>query len=155
MVMGDPYLLQERPDISALLPESGGDREQMAAAKGPFCGLNAMAVARPISDLSVNHRWPQCPYSCGEDCIYGGVVGGFDILDLKESPQRFLVFQHLAAGADRFSPWWFFSPLRAQIERPLQRLLKRQLCWAHLIRAAILPADPVTTTNAGKPIFGS
>ena len=31
-MMGDPGLLQELPDIAALLPERGGDREQAAAA---------------------------------------------------------------------------------------------------------------------------
>jgi hypothetical protein len=30
--MGNPSLLQELPDITALLPERGGDAEQSAAA---------------------------------------------------------------------------------------------------------------------------
>ena len=32
--MGDPGLLEELPDIAALLPQAGGDREQAAAADG-------------------------------------------------------------------------------------------------------------------------
>ena len=36
-VMGDPGLLQELPDIAALLPQGCGDREQAAAADGTAC----------------------------------------------------------------------------------------------------------------------
>ena len=32
--MGNPGLLKELPDIAALLPQGGGDREQAAAADG-------------------------------------------------------------------------------------------------------------------------
>ena len=32
--MGDPGLLEELPDIAALLPEGGGDRERAALANG-------------------------------------------------------------------------------------------------------------------------
>ena len=58
--MGDLGLLQQRPDVSNLLPERGDDREQTAAADGPLGGLDAMA------DLAVDHRLPQRSYSCGE-----------------------------------------------------------------------------------------
>ena len=32
--MGDPGVLEEHPDIAALLPEGGGDSEQAAPADG-------------------------------------------------------------------------------------------------------------------------
>ena len=40
-MMGDPGLLQELPDIPALLPEGGGNREQSAAADGTVSRLVA------------------------------------------------------------------------------------------------------------------
>lgn len=48
-VMDHPRLLQERPDVTALLPECGGDGEQSAAADGALAGLDTMA------DLALNH----------------------------------------------------------------------------------------------------
>ena len=48
-VMGNPRLLQELPNIPALLAQRGGDGEQAAAADGALAGLDAMA------DLSLNH----------------------------------------------------------------------------------------------------
>lgn len=47
--MGNPRLLQELPNIPALLAQRGGDGEQAAAADGALAGLDAMA------DLSLNH----------------------------------------------------------------------------------------------------
>ena len=48
-MMGNPGLLQELPDIAALLSEAGGDGEQSAAADRTLAGLDAMA------DLALNH----------------------------------------------------------------------------------------------------
>ena len=39
--MGNPGLLQELPDIAALLPEGGRDGEQAAAADLSLAGLDA------------------------------------------------------------------------------------------------------------------
>jgi len=67
-VMGDPGLLQELPDIPALLPEGGGDREQSAAADGTAGGLDAKA------DCALDDRLAQCSL--------GGIVGGFEAASL-------------------------------------------------------------------------
>jgi len=48
-VMGDPGLLHELPDIAALLPQGGGDREQPAAADRTWAGLDGKA------DLALAH----------------------------------------------------------------------------------------------------
>ena len=66
--MGDPGLLQELPDIPALLPEGGGDREQSAAADGTAGGLDAKA------DCALDDRLAQCSL--------GGIVGGFEAASL-------------------------------------------------------------------------
>jgi hypothetical protein len=63
-MMGNPGLLQELPDIPALLPQGGGDREQSAAEDRTLAGLDA------VTDLALNHRLAQG--------MFGGVVGGFD-----------------------------------------------------------------------------
>ncbi len=63
-VMGNPRLLQELPNIAALLSQRGGDGEQAAAADGALARLDAMA------DLSLNHRLAQGTYSCGQDFVY-------------------------------------------------------------------------------------
>lgn len=88
-MMGKPGLFHERPDIWALLPE-GGDREPMAASEGLFGGWNVTA------DLVLNHRQPQCSP--------GVIVRGFDALDFKDSPERFLLFQPLGAPEHHFCP---------------------------------------------------
>ena len=49
-VMRDPGLFQELPDITALLPEAGGNGEQPAAADRTLAGLDAPAVAWQTSD---------------------------------------------------------------------------------------------------------
>ena len=66
--MGDPGLREELPDIAALLPEGGGDREQAAAANGTAGGLDAKA------DVALDDRLAQCSL--------GGIVGGLDSLIL-------------------------------------------------------------------------
>ena len=124
-MMGNPSLLQKRPDVSALLPQGGDDREQTAATQGTFGGLDAMA------DLAVDHRLPQRTLS--------GIIGGRDALDFQESPEGFLLFEQLAAGAYRSGPGRFFSLLGAQIHRPLQRLLKGQ-------------PNRLTTSTQGGPV---
>ena len=63
-VMGNPRLLQELPNIAALLSQRGGGGQQAAAADGALAGLDAMA------DLALNHRLAQG--------TFGGVVCGFD-----------------------------------------------------------------------------
>ncbi len=63
-VMGNPGLLQELPDVAALLPERGRDGEQSAATDRSLPGLDAMA------DLALNHRLAQGAYSFGEDFVY-------------------------------------------------------------------------------------
>ena len=45
--MGDPGLLQQIPDITGLLPQGGGDGEQVVAAEGAIGGLHA--VTCPVS----------------------------------------------------------------------------------------------------------
>ena len=69
-MMGNPGLLHEMPDIPALLSEGGRDCQQAAAADRTLAGLDAMAVARQIPDLALNHRLAQGTYSCGEDFVY-------------------------------------------------------------------------------------
>lgn len=78
-MMGDPGLLQEGPDVSALLPEGGDNREQTTATEGPFGRLD------PMADLAVDHRLAQRSLS--------GVVGGFDALELQKRPEGFLVLK--------------------------------------------------------------
>jgi hypothetical protein len=73
VMMGNPGLLQELPDIAALLSEAGGDVEQSAAADRTLAGLDAMA------DFALNHRLPQGRL--------GGDFGGLDSLDLQEGPK--------------------------------------------------------------------
>ena len=84
--MGDPGLLQTSPDISPLLPPASGDREQSAAADRTRAGLDVLAVARQIPDLALNHRLAQGRL--------GGVVGGFDALELEASPEPIGHWQH-------------------------------------------------------------
>ena len=80
--MDNPCFLQEGPDLSSVLPQGGGDRQQPASADAPFGGLHAMA------DLALDHRRTPCPL--------GRSVGGFDALALKEGPEGFLLFEKLA-----------------------------------------------------------
>jgi len=40
--MGNPGMLEDLPDIAALLPEGGRDGEQSAAAHCPLAGMDAM-----------------------------------------------------------------------------------------------------------------
>ena len=47
-MVGNPGPLHELPDIAALLPQGGGDREQPAAADGTLVGLDTVA------DLALN-----------------------------------------------------------------------------------------------------
>jgi hypothetical protein len=51
--MGNPCLLQKRPDIATLLLDGSGDGEQSAAADG------AAGRLKVIADLSLNHRLSQ------------------------------------------------------------------------------------------------
>ena len=69
-VMGNPGLLQELPDITALLPEAGGHSEQPATADRTLAGLDALAVAWQTSDLALNHGLAQSTLGCA--------VGGLD-----------------------------------------------------------------------------
>ena len=108
--MGNPGLLQELPDIAALLPEAGGDGEQAAAADRTLCGLD------PMADLALNHRLAQ-----GTLC---GVVGGLDSLDVQEGPQRTCHLQELSAGAHGAGPRRSLAVLSAQLHHLLQRGLK-------------------------------
>jgi hypothetical protein len=48
-MMGNPGLLNELPDIPALLSEGGRDCQQAAAADRTLAGLDAM------TDLALNH----------------------------------------------------------------------------------------------------
>jgi hypothetical protein len=82
-VMGDPGLLQELPDITALLPEAGGDGEQPAAADRTLAGLDAM------TDFALNYGLAQSTLGC--------VVGGLDTLDIQERPQSLAALQQLLA----------------------------------------------------------
>ena len=57
--MGDPGRLAELPDLLALLPQGGSDREQSAPADGIVCGLDAMA------DLALDQRLTVHPQGHG------------------------------------------------------------------------------------------
>ena len=116
--MGNPRLLQELPNIAALLSHRGSDGEQSAPAGGALAGLDAMA------DLPLNHRLAQGTYSCGEDVVYGGVVRGFDTFDRQERPEAIGHGQQLIAGADCFGPRRSLAALMAQLHHPPQRSLK-------------------------------
>ena len=48
-----------------------------------------------MADLALDHRLPQRPYSCREDFVYSGVVGGFDAFYLQEGPQCLLALHQL------------------------------------------------------------
>ena len=63
-MIDDPGLLQVLPDIAALLPEDGGDRQQAAAADGTTGCLDA------VTELALNHRVAQC--------TLGSIVGWLD-----------------------------------------------------------------------------
>jgi len=96
--MGNPGLLQELPDISALLPQGGGDCEQSATRDGTAGGLDAKA------DFALDDGLEQGPYSCGEDFVYSSVVGGFEAVDLKKGPQGFFALQQLMVSAHGLGP---------------------------------------------------
>ena len=70
--MGNPGMLQELPNISALLPQGGGDREQSATTDGTAGGLYAKA------DFALDDGLAEGTLS--------SVVGGFDAVGLKKSP---------------------------------------------------------------------
>ena len=106
-MMGNPGLLQELPDITALLSEAGGDGEQSAAADRTLAGLDAMA------DFSLNHRLAQ-----GTFC---SIVGGLDSTDLQEGPKGIRHLEDLLTGAHRLGPWRSFASLDTQLHHPLQR----------------------------------
>jgi len=108
--MGNPGLLQELPDIAALLPQGGGDREQAAAADHTLAGLDA------VTDLALNHRLAQ-----GTFC---GVIGGLDRLDIQEGPQPIGHLQELLAGAQRAGPRRSLAALTAQLHHPLKCALE-------------------------------
>ena len=105
--MGNPGLLQELPDITALLSEAGGDGEQSAAADGTVAGLDAMA------DFSLNHRLAQ-----GTFC---SIVGGLGSLDLLEGPKGIRYLEDLLTGAHRLGPRRSLATLVTQLHHPLQR----------------------------------
>ena len=70
---GQPRPAPGTPDITALLVEGGGQREQPAATESSSGGLNAVA------DHAVNHRLPERPLGC--------IVGGLEPFLLQESPE--------------------------------------------------------------------
>ncbi len=127
-VMGDPGLLQELPDITALLPEAGGHREQPAAADRTLAGLDAM------TDLALNHGLAQSTLGC--------VVGGLDTLDVQERPQSLAALQQLLAGAHRSGPRRSLTAPAAQMHHPLQRGLE-------------FPSDRTATLLQRSPVDGS
>ena len=69
-----------------------------------------------MADLALNHRMAQG--------TLGGVVGGFDAIDLQEGPQPISHLEQLPAGANRFGPWRSLAALSAQLNHPLQRAHK-------------------------------
>ena len=73
-----------------------------------------------MADLVLNHLLAQGTYSCGEDFVYGGIVRGFDTLDLKEGPEAIGQWQQLMAGADRFGPRRSLTAPVAQLHHPLK-----------------------------------
>ena len=79
---GDPGLLQDLPDIAALLPQGGGDREQPpAAADGTAWRLDAKA------DFALDERLAHCSL--------GGIVGGFDSGMIQKGLQGFFSCSNL------------------------------------------------------------
>jgi hypothetical protein len=123
--MGNPGLLQELPDIAALLPEGGRNGEQSAAADCPLAGLDAM------TDLALNHRLAQGTLS--------GVVGGLDSLDVQEGPQRTCHLQELSASAHCAGPRRSLVALSAQLHVLLEGGLE---CLTNR-PAAVLQGGPV------------
>ena len=109
---GNPGLLQELPDIAALLPEGGGDGEQVAAADRTLAGLVAMA------DIALNHRLAQGTLS--------SVVGGLDSTGLQKGPKTIGLLQDLLAGAHRLGPRRSLTPLVANAAPEWQ---SRSLGW--------------------------
>jgi hypothetical protein len=124
-MMGNPGLLQELPDIAALLSEAGGDGEQAAAADRSLAGLD------PMADLALNHRLAQS--------TLGGIVGGIDSTSLQEGPKGIRHLEDLLSGAHRLGPRRSLAPLVAQLHHPLQRGLKGLADRP----AALLQAGPV------------
>jgi len=110
VVMGNPGLLQELPDIAALLPEGGRDGEQSAAADCSLAGLHAM------TDLACNHRLPQGTLS--------GVVGGLDSTGLQKGSKAIGQLQDLLTGAHRLGPRRSLALLVAKLHHLLQPRLK-------------------------------
>lgn len=110
MMMGNPGLLQELPDIAALLSEAGGDGAQSAAADCTLAGLNTMA------DFVLNHRLAQGTLS--------SVVGGLDSTGLQEGPEATCHLEQRLAGADRLGSRCSLAPPVAQLHHPLQQALK-------------------------------
>ena len=108
--MGNSGLLQEWPDLVALLPEGGRDAEQSAAADCPLAGLNAM------TDRALNHPLAQGTLS--------GVDGGLDSTGLQKGPKAIGQLQDLLSGAHRLSPRRSLAPLVAQLHPLLQPRLK-------------------------------
>ena len=135
-MMGNPGLLQELPDITALLSEAGGDGEQSAAADRTLAGLDAMA------DFSLNHRLAQ-----GTFC---SIVGGLDSTGLQEGPKGIRHLEDLLTGAHRLGPWRSFASLDTQLHHPLQRGHKG---LADRL-AALLQAGPVDrSTLVAVPVI--
>ena len=132
-MIGDPCLLEELPNIAALLPEGGGDREQAAAANGTTCLLEA------VTDLAPNYRLAQGTYSYGEDFVYSGVVGGLDATGLQEVPEATCHLLEKLAGAHSAGPRRSLAALSAQLHCPLQRGLE----FLANRQAALLQGGPV------------
>ena len=139
VVMGNPRLLQEWPNIAALLSQRGGDGKQAAAADGALAGLDAMA------DLALNHRLAQG--------TLGGVVRGFDALDFQESPETIGHGQQLIAGADRFGPRHSLTARVAQLHHPPQRGLKGLADWyAGLLQVGPIDCSLLVAVPVGKQL---
>jgi len=138
--MGNPGQLQELPDIAVLLPQGGGDREQAAAADRTLAGLDA------VPDLALNHRLAQG--------TLGGVVGGFDRLDLQEGPQPIGHLQELLAGAHRAGPRRSLAALTAQLHHPLncalEVLANRPAALLQLIPSRLNRGTPAQYRLIGK-----
>ena len=70
-----------------------------------------------MAERALNHRLSQGTQS--------DIVGGFDTLELKESPEAMGYWQQLMAGANRFGPQRSHAALGTQLHHPLQLSHKR------------------------------
>jgi hypothetical protein len=110
-----------------------------------------------MADLAVNDGLAQGTYSCGEEFVYGGVVGGLDSTGLQEGPQRTCHLQELSAGAHCAGTRRSLAALSAQRHHPQQTGLKgladrlAALLQSGPVDRSVLVAVPVANSCCCRP----